>query len=59
MTIPQDLALWLDADARERLESLPLTERRRCLDRIEQAREPEVRERRIARTVQMLRDGRR
>jgi len=56
LTIPTDLATWLDPDSRARFERLPARHRRAYLASIEQAQSREVREWRVARTVQNLRE---
>ena len=56
LTIPTDLATWLDPDTRARFERLPVRRRRAYVASIEQARDREVREWRVARTVQDLRE---
>jgi uncharacterized protein YdeI (YjbR/CyaY-like superfamily) len=58
LTIPTDLATWLDPDSRARFERLPARRRRAYVASIEQAHSREIREWRVARTVQNLR-GRR
>jgi uncharacterized protein YdeI (YjbR/CyaY-like superfamily) len=58
LTIPTDLATWLDPDSRERFERLPARRRRAYVAAIEQAQSREVREWRVARTVQNLSEGR-
>jgi uncharacterized protein YdeI (YjbR/CyaY-like superfamily) len=58
LAIPTDLATWLDPDSRERFERLPARRRRAYVGSIEQAQSREVREWRVARTVQDLRGGR-
>ena len=54
LTIPTDLATWLDPDSRARFEHLPARRRRALLTSIEQAQSREIREWRVARTVQSL-----
>ena len=56
MTTPPDLAIMLDAEARQVLDSLSSSRRRRFLEPIVQATKPETREHRIARTIRMLRE---
>jgi uncharacterized protein YdeI (YjbR/CyaY-like superfamily) len=58
LTIPTDLATWLDSDARERFERLPARRRRAYVASIERARSREVREWRVARAVQNLHERR-
>ena len=58
VAVPADLAIWLDADMHAFFHELPRSQKRRYVDRIEQARTPEARERRIAATVGLLRAGR-
>ncbi len=58
LTIPTDLATWLDPDTRARFDRLPARRRRAYLASIEQAQSREVREWRVARTVQNLRERR-
>jgi uncharacterized protein YdeI (YjbR/CyaY-like superfamily) len=55
LAIPTDLATWLDPDTRARFERLPARRRRAYVTSIEQARDRELREWRVARTVQDLR----
>ena len=56
LTIPTDLATWLDPDTRARFERLPARRQRVYVASIEQARDREVREWRVARAVQDLRE---
>ena len=58
LTIPTDLATWLDTDSRARFERLPARRRRSYVASIEQAQSREIREWRVARTVQNLRERR-
>jgi len=58
MHTPPDVAMMLDGDARVYLESLPHSRRRRYLDPIVQARQPDTREHRIARAIRMLNEER-
>ena len=55
VAVPADLAIWLDADMHAFFHELPRSQKRRYVDRIEQARTPDARERRIAATVESLR----
>jgi uncharacterized protein YdeI (YjbR/CyaY-like superfamily) len=58
LTIPTDLATWLDPDSRARFERLPARRRRAYVASIEQAQSHAIREWRVARTVQNLRERR-
>jgi bifunctional DNA-binding transcriptional regulator/antitoxin component of YhaV-PrlF toxin-antitoxin module len=60
VAVPDDLAKALSADrrAREFFEGLPYSQKQWYVLPIEQAKKPETRERRIAKAVDMLRDGR-
>jgi uncharacterized protein YdeI (YjbR/CyaY-like superfamily) len=56
--LPADLEAWLDDDALCFFDSLSHSRQRRYVEPIEQARMPEIRERRIAMAAQMLHEGR-
>ena len=58
MTTPPDLAMMLSAEERLAFDSLPDRRRRRYIEPILQASQPETREHRIARAIQMLREER-
>ena len=58
MHTPPDVAMMLDANTRLYFESLPRSRRRRYLDPILQARQPDTREHRIARAIRMLHEER-
>jgi uncharacterized protein YdeI (YjbR/CyaY-like superfamily) len=58
LTIPTDLATWLDPDSRARFERLPARRRRAYVASIEEAQSREAREWRVARAVQNLRERR-
>ncbi|MDQ4125805.1 MAG: YdeI/OmpD-associated family protein [Actinomycetota bacterium] len=57
--VPDDLrrALAGDAAAKERFESLPYSHRKEHVRALESAKKPETRERRLAKTLEMLRRG--
>lgn len=57
--VPDDLrrALAKDATARERFESLPYSHRKEHVRALESAKKPETRERRLAKTLEMLHRG--
>jgi uncharacterized protein YdeI (YjbR/CyaY-like superfamily) len=57
-TIPTDLATWMDADTRAMFEGLSERRQRAFVTPIEQAPSRELREWRVAKTVQMLRERR-
>ncbi len=59
VTVPDDLssALRMDADASRFFESLSYSNKRRLVVAIEAIKSPETRQRRIAKTVAALRDG--
>ena len=59
VAVPADLAAALDADgdARQRFEKLSYSHKRQHVSAIEDAKTPETRQRRIAKTVDMLSDG--
>ncbi|MDP9467228.1 MAG: YdeI/OmpD-associated family protein [Chloroflexota bacterium] len=60
VTVPSDLAAALhrDAAARRTFDALSYSNKRRLVEPIAAAKAPETRERRIARTVAMLHEGR-
>jgi uncharacterized protein YdeI (YjbR/CyaY-like superfamily) len=55
-TMPADFAVWMDPELRELFDGLPDRQRRRYLEPIRQAAEPETREWRIAAAIQALRE---
>lgn len=57
--VPDDLrrALAKDAAAKKRFESLPYSHRKEHVRALESAKKPETRERRLAKTLEMLREG--
>jgi hypothetical protein len=59
VTVPADLAAALDDDApaREAFQRLSYSHRRRHVLAIEDAKTPETRQRRVAKALEMLRDG--
>jgi Bacteriocin-protection, YdeI or OmpD-Associated/Domain of unknown function (DUF1905) len=58
VVVPRDLdAALVDAELRERFEALSFTHRREYVEWIEEAKRDETRERRVAKAVEMLRDG--
>lgn len=61
VTVPEDLAAALAADAAagEAFERLSYSHRRRHVMAIEDARTPETRQRRVAKALEALREGRR
>ena len=61
VTVPPDFAEALDAepDARRSFDALPRSHRREHVLAIEEAKKPETRQRRIAKAIEMLREGRR
>ncbi|MFC7660865.1 YdeI/OmpD-associated family protein [Pseudonocardia benzenivorans] len=60
VTVPQDLADALDGDAAAKaaFEALAYSHQRRHVLAIDDAKTPETRARRIAKAVEMLREGR-
>ncbi|MGA8923829.1 MAG: YdeI/OmpD-associated family protein, partial [Candidatus Dormiibacterota bacterium] len=60
VSVPADLEAALDRDAKAKkfFEGLSYSNKRRLVIPIEDAKAPETRERRIAKTVEMLREGR-
>jgi hypothetical protein len=60
ISVPADLAVALDADSKAGafFESLTFSQKRGYVRPIEQAKAPETRERRIAKAIGMLRQGR-
>jgi hypothetical protein len=55
--VPADLASALDPETREAFDALSFTHRREYVEWIEGAKRDETRRRRVARAVEMLRDG--
>lgn len=57
--VPDDLrrALSKDATAKKRFESLPYSHKKEHVRALESAKKPETRERRLAKTLEMLRTG--
>lgn len=60
ITPPSDLAAALDADttARQNFDGMSFSHKREYVEWIEEAKRPETRRRRIAKAVNMLREGR-
>lgn len=60
VSVPADLEAALDRDAKAKqfFEGLSYSNQRRLVIPIEDAKAPETRERRVAKTVEMLREGR-
>ena len=58
--VPADLAAALDAEpaARVRFDALPYSHRKEHVRAVEEAKAPETRQRRIAKAIAMLREGR-
>jgi uncharacterized protein YdeI (YjbR/CyaY-like superfamily) len=57
--VPEDLKAALDDEARAAFERLSYTHRKEYADWIEEAKQPETRERRVAKAVGMIREGKR
>jgi hypothetical protein len=60
ITVPPDLARALEADAQARqfFDGLSYSQKRWYVEPIDQAKKPETRERRLAKAVEMLKEGR-
>ena len=56
--VPADLAVWLDGELHAFFDSLTPSQKRWYVEPITQAKKPETRERRVAKAVQMMREGR-
>lgn len=55
--VPADLEAALDGEAREAFERMSYTHRKEYADWIMEAKRPETRKRRVAKAVQMIREG--
>jgi hypothetical protein len=56
--VPNDLAAALDDEARAAFDRMSYTHRREYVDWITEAKRPETRERRVAKAVELIREGR-
>jgi hypothetical protein len=57
VSLPDDLAAALDAEARANYDALPYTHRKEWVRWVEEAKKPETRATRVAKTVEGLRAG--
>ena len=55
--VPADLEAALDAEAKAAFERMSYTHRKEYAEWIEEAKRPETRERRVAKAVEMIREG--